>query len=158
MLSPATRREGLLHVGSLPSLCTYLQPWRSTARGLRSFRTYVSDLHNHTNASRRPQRAMQTVLCKWPLTTYNLYWERNCCTMHTAKATDVLGPILHLPRGTSANWLTFFILCLRRQYAATVAVTAATQSSMPVSNLHEVCLWRRIWIFASVRPGHAHNT
>ena len=39
MLSLTTRREGLLHVGSLPSLCTYLKPWRSTARGLRSFRT-----------------------------------------------------------------------------------------------------------------------
>ena len=39
MLSPTTRREGLLRVGSLPCLCTYLQPWRGTARGLRSFRT-----------------------------------------------------------------------------------------------------------------------
>ena len=32
---------------------------------------------------------MQTVMCKQPLTTYNLSRERNCCTMHTAKATDV---------------------------------------------------------------------
>ena len=32
--------EGLLRVGSLPCLCTtFLQPWRGTARGLRSFRT-----------------------------------------------------------------------------------------------------------------------
>ena len=30
-------------------------------------------MHNHTNASRRLQRAMQTILCKRPLTTYNLY-------------------------------------------------------------------------------------
>ena len=34
-----THREGLLHVGSLPSLCTSLQPWRGTGRILRSFRT-----------------------------------------------------------------------------------------------------------------------
>ena len=32
---------------------------------------------------------MQTVLCKLPLTTYNMYRERNCCTMHIAKATDM---------------------------------------------------------------------
>ena len=38
-LSP-TRREELPHGGSLPGLCTYyLQPWRSTAHSLRSFRT-----------------------------------------------------------------------------------------------------------------------
>ena len=36
-MSPTTHREGLLHVGSLPSLCTSLQPWRGTGR--RSFRT-----------------------------------------------------------------------------------------------------------------------
>ena len=30
MLSPTTRREGLLRVDSLPCLCTYLQPWRGT--------------------------------------------------------------------------------------------------------------------------------
>ena len=76
---------------------------------------------------------------KRPLTAYNLYRERDCCTIHIAKATDrcVLESRLHLPRGTSTNWLTIFILCLRRQYAATVAVAAATQPFMPV---HEVCL------------------
>ena len=42
MLSPTTHREGLLHVGSLPSLCTYLQPWRGTGRGVRSFRIYTT--------------------------------------------------------------------------------------------------------------------
>ena len=69
-----------------------------------------------------------------------MYGECNCCAIHIAKATDrcVLKPRLHLSRGTSANWLTFFILCLRRQHASTAAVTAAIQSSMPVSNLHEV--------------------
>ena len=36
----------------------------------------VSDMHNHMlNASRRPQRSMQTVLYKRPLTTYNMYTE-----------------------------------------------------------------------------------
>ena len=133
-MSPTTRRQGLRRIGPLPTLCTYLQPWRSTAHGLcrlptasvlsnkadkitlqsvlinkpnflkkeqadagRDGRTclarpnsIVSDLHNHTtNASRRPLRAMQTVLCKRPLTTYNLYRERDCCTIHIAKATDV---------------------------------------------------------------------
>ena len=52
----------------------------------------------------------------------------------------VFEPRLHLPRGTSTNWLTIFILCLRRQYAATVAIAAATQPFMPV---HEVCLWTK---------------
>ena len=36
--------------------------WYST------YSSIVSDLHNHTNAARRPQRAMQTVLCKRPPT------------------------------------------------------------------------------------------
>ena len=39
MLSVTTHCEELLNVGSLPSLCTYLQPWRGTERGIRSFRT-----------------------------------------------------------------------------------------------------------------------
>ena len=38
-MSPTIHREGLLHVGSLSSLCTYLQPWRSTAHSIWSFRT-----------------------------------------------------------------------------------------------------------------------
>ena len=56
----------------------------------RTWPSIVSDLHNYSNASRRPQRAMQTeLLCKRPLTTYNLYRERNnCSTMHIAKATN----------------------------------------------------------------------
>ena len=44
---------------------------------------------------------MQTVLCKRPLTTYNMYRERHCCTMHIAKATDVFSShdcIFHVER------------------------------------------------------------
>ena len=83
--SPTTHSGGLLllRVGSLTFLCTYLQPWRGTARGL-------SGLHNHTIVARRPQRAMQTVLCKRPPTaSNNLYRGRNCCTTHVANATDM---------------------------------------------------------------------
>ena len=84
-----TRRQRLRHIGPLPTLCTYVQPWGSTAHGLRSFRTCTTTTQQ-INASRRPLRAMQTVLCKRPLTTYNLYQERDCCTIHIiGKATDV---------------------------------------------------------------------
>ena len=58
--SPTTHSEGLLlRVGTIPCAPTYnggvVQAWSSI----------VSGFHNHTNAARRPQRAMQTVLlCK----------------------------------------------------------------------------------------------
>ena len=60
----------------------------TTVAWYSTWSSIVSDFHNHTNASRRSQRAMQIILCKRPLTTYNLYRERNYCTVHIAKATD----------------------------------------------------------------------
>ena len=46
-MSPTTRRQGLRHIGPLPTLCTYLQPWRSKAHGLRSFRTCTTTQQMH---------------------------------------------------------------------------------------------------------------
>ena len=46
-MSPTTRHQGLRHIGPLPTLCTYLQPWRSTAHGLRSFRTCTTTQQMH---------------------------------------------------------------------------------------------------------------
>ena len=69
---------------------------------------------------------MQTVLCKRPLTTYNIYRERNCCTMHIAKVTDMCSRATIASFTCECQLFDFFILCLRRQYAATTAVTAAT--------------------------------
>ena len=46
-MSPTARRQGLRHIGPLPTLCTYLQPWRSTAHGLRSFRTCTTTQQMH---------------------------------------------------------------------------------------------------------------
>ena len=86
----------------------------STVAWYRTWSSIVSDLHNHTNASRRPQRAMQTVLCKRPLTTYNLYRERNCCTMHIAKATDVFSShdyIVHVERVPTTDRYFLFSAC-----------------------------------------------
>ena len=69
--------------GSLGHLLTTVA-WYST------WSLIVSDVQNHTTAARRPQPAMQTVLCKWPPTASNrLYRGRNCFTMHVAKATDM---------------------------------------------------------------------
>ena len=85
MLSPTTHREGLLRVGSLPCLCTYLQPWRGTARGLRSFRTCTT---TRMQLEGRNVPYKQYSLFKRPPTS-NLYRGRNWCTTHVAKATDV---------------------------------------------------------------------
>ena len=76
--------EGLLlRIGALPcALTTATVAWYST------WFSIVWGLHSPTNAARRPQRAMQTVLlCKrLPTASDNLYRGRNCCTTHTAKA------------------------------------------------------------------------
>ena len=70
MSSPTTRREGLLRVGSLPSLCTYLQPWRSTRRSLRSFQTCTTTQMHLLEG--RNVSCKQYLLCKRPLTTYQV--------------------------------------------------------------------------------------
>ena len=130
MLSPATHREGLLHAGSLPSLCTYLQPWRGTAHGLRSFRTCTT---TRMHLESRSVTCKQYCLCKRPLTTYNLYRGDNCCTTHIAKATDVFSRhdcIFHVEQPPERVQLI----------DATAAVTAATPPSMPVPNLNEACV------------------
>ena len=56
---------------------------------------------------------------------------------HVVKATDMFS-------GLDCIFLVeqlFMILCLQRRHAATAAVTVATQSSMPLSNLHEVSVF-----------------
>ena len=53
------------------------------------------------------------VLCKRPLTTYNLYRERNCCTIHIAKATDVFSShdcIFHVEQ-VPTDWQFLFSAC-----------------------------------------------
>ena len=62
ILPPTTHREGLLRVGSLPRLCTYLQHVVFDRFGLA----------HHTNAAARPSCAMQTVVRKRPPTTLHL--------------------------------------------------------------------------------------
>ena len=82
-MSPTTPRTAAYRpIAYLVHLLTTLA-WYST------WSSIVSDLHNHTtNASRRPQRAMQTVLFKRPLTTYLLCsfqllcWNCLYCLMH----------------------------------------------------------------------------
>ena len=54
IMSPTTRRQGLRHVGPLPTLRTYLQPWRSTSHGLRSFRTYTTTQQMHLEGRNVP--------------------------------------------------------------------------------------------------------
>ena len=41
-------------IGPLPTLCTYLQPWRSTAHGLRSFRTRTTTQQMHLEGRNVP--------------------------------------------------------------------------------------------------------
>ena len=55
----------------------------TTVAWYSTWSSIVWGLHSHTNAARRPQRAMQTVLLyKRPPTAYdNLYRGRNCCTL-----------------------------------------------------------------------------
>ena len=86
MLSPtATHCEGLLllRVGSLPCLCTYLQPWRGTTRGLWSFRTYTT---TRMQLEGRNVPCKQNCMCKRPPTASNMYRGRKCCTTHVTKA------------------------------------------------------------------------
>ena len=118
--TPTTHSEGLmlllLRVGALPCAPTYKTvAWYSTRSSI------VWGLHRHTNAARRPQRAMQTVLlCKRPPTaSKNLYRGRHCCTSHTAKARYYiyfLGTRLRLPRPVTlervpTDWYFLFSAC-----------------------------------------------
>ena len=100
----------------------------------------VSDLHNHTNASRRPQRAMQTVLRKRPLTTYNLYREHNCCTIHITKATDVFPShdcIFHVERVPTDDifysLLAALICCYRGRHRCDTVIHACLQPTRDLS-------------------------
>ena len=88
--------------------------WYSTLSSI------IWGLHSHTNAARRPQRAMQTVLlCKRPPTaSNNLYRGRNCCTTHAAEATYryFLRTRLRLPRlvtleRVSTDWYFLLSAC-----------------------------------------------
>ena len=103
----------------------------TTAAWYSTWSSIVWGLHSHTNAARRPQFTMQTAL------QHHLI----ICTEDVTGARRTLQGYIQIfsrdttassatssPR-TSANILVFFILCLRRRYAATATVTAATQSS-----------------------------
>ena len=74
----------------------------TTVAWYSTWSSIIWGLHSHTNAARKPQRAMQTVLlCKRPPTaSNNLHRGRNCCTTHAVKATYIyfLGTRLRLPR------------------------------------------------------------
>ena len=82
----------------------------------------VWGLHSHTNAARRPEHAMQTVLlCKRPPTasrSNNLHRGRYCCTTHAAKGTYryFLGTRLRLPHRVTlervpTDWYFLFSAC-----------------------------------------------
>ena len=93
------------------TLCTYSQPWRGTARGLQSFGVCTAT---------RVQLEGRNVPCK------------QCCAsglqQHLIICTKgVTAARLRLPnRVTLERVPTNWILCLRRRYAATATVTAAT--------------------------------
>ena len=124
--------------------------WYSTRSSI------VSGLHDHTNTARRPQRAMQTGLSKRLIyTTENVTAVRRTLQRLQICSRDTIVSYLSSNPRTRASWLIFLILCLWRRYAATAAVTAATQLSILVSNLHKLCFWRHIWTLTSVRPGDA---
>ena len=93
----------------------------TTVAWYSTWSSIVWGLHSHTNAARRPERAMQTVLlCKRPPTaSNNLYRGRNnCCMTHAAKATYryFLGTRLRLPRRVTlervpTDWYFLFSVC-----------------------------------------------
>ena len=92
----------------------------TTVAWYSTWSSIVWGLHSHTNAARRPERAMQTVLlCKrLPTASNNLYRGRYCYTTHAAKATYryFLGTQLRLPRRLTlervpADWYFLFSAC-----------------------------------------------
>ena len=124
--TPTTHSEGLLlRVGALPCAPTYN---RGVVQHVVFNRLGLAQPHEcsskaviyHANSS--------------ATSSNNLYRGRNCYTTHASKATYryFLGTRLRLPRRVTlervpTDWY-FFILCLRRRYAATATFTAATQT------------------------------
>ena len=101
---PTTHSEGLLlRVGALQYLVNLL----TTVAWYSTWSSIVWGLHSHTNAPRRPQRAMQTA-------SNDLYRGRNCCTMHAAKV-QIFSRDTHAssssrnPR-TSTNGIFYYLL------------------------------------------------
>ena len=141
-------------------LSSYLQLWRGTTHGLQSFRAC---------ATTRTQLEGCNVPCKQYCCASGLQRYLIICTvprMSTAArrtlrklqicSRDTIASSSWSNPRTSANWLIFLIISLWSGYSAPDAVTAATQSSMPISNLHEVCVWRHKFdFFASIRLGDA---
>ena len=84
--TPTTHSEGLLLrvAHYLVHLLITTVAWYST------WSSIVWGLHSHTNAARRPQRAMQTVLLykRPPTASNNLYRGRNCCKLQRVH-TDI---------------------------------------------------------------------
>ena len=72
--------------GRLKALCTYLQPWRGTARGLRSFRTCTT-----TRMQLEDRNVPCKQYCAGGLQQYLIYQYRgrDCWTTHGAKATYI---------------------------------------------------------------------
>ena len=139
--------------GRLIVLCTYLQPWRGTARGLRSFRVCTAT---------RMQLADRNVSCKHccasGLQQHLICTEDVNVTTHVAKATDIFSGgldcifLVEQPQN-ECQLIGILILHLRRRYAATAAATAATQSSMHVFIPHGLRL--KADLNGSVCPGDA---
>ena len=117
-------------------LCTYLQPWRGTARGLQPFGAYTAT---------RMQLEGRNVPCK-NYCVWGLQQHVVICTEDVTTARRTLQSLQISSRDTttsssssnprtSTNWLLFLILCLRRRYAATAIVTAATWHAVGIQTL-----------------------
>ena len=140
---PPKTGNNLLHprpCQSLNGLCTYLQPWRGTGRGLRSFRTCTTTRMHLEGRNAPCKQYCARGLKQHMICTENVNVVR--CTLQRLQVCT-RATIASFTWSSSQNecqLIDIFILCLRRQYAATAAVTAATQSSMPIFNPREVCV------------------
>ena len=136
-MPPTTHRDGLLRVGSLPCAPTYN---RGVVQHVVSDRFGLAQPHEcsskaatcHANSTVQAASDIESV----PRTL--LLYDTRCKGYRC-----VLGTRLHRPRRANLERvptdLIILILCLRRRYAVTAVVIAATLSSIPVSNLREVC-------------------
>ena len=160
MLSPTTQREGLLRLGSLPCLCT-LQPWRGTARCLRSFRTCTT---TRMQLQVRNVQCKQNCLCKRPPITSSMYRGSNCCTTHVARATDVfagLHCILHVeqfPERVPTDLYVLFSACSIDMLPPRPSPLQHSHPCLSPTYTRSVFEGRFKLLRPSVRHAFAHNT
>ena len=106
--------------GRLIALCTYLQPWRGTARGLRSFRACTTtrmQLEGRNVPCKQYTSGLQHVICTEDVTAVRRTLQRlQICSRDTIASSSSSNP------RTSANRLTFSVICLRPRYAAPAAI------------------------------------